>query len=214
MCMLTFPAIGVWKPGQILVSWVESSRPLIPEVEQIIDRTWQEAMGRPGIHLFDGPMCRLESFEVQGSRLHLNLSRTSYKAFLGTNMHHPELAGQYGQAVLANPVGLSGLLISGDGHVMMGRRNDKVAYYPARVHPFAGALEPRENLDVFSEILREFDEELSLSESELSELVCIGIAEDQSLRQPELIFLARAKPTRDQIESRLDPTEHRGVWTG
>lgn len=211
--MLKFLAIGVWRPGEISISWIESSRPVIDEVEQIIDRTWQKAIARPGIHLFDGPMCRMESFEAQDSRLRLSLSRTSYKVFYGTNMHHSELADRFGQSALANPVGLSGLLLTSDGHAVMGRRNEKVAYYPGRVHPFAGCLEPSENVDVFEEILREFREELSLSRDDLTELLCIGVAEDQSLRQPELIFLARAKQTRDEIQSRLDPAEHLGVWS-
>lgn len=210
--MLAFPLVDCFRPGQIQISWTDSSRPTIPEVEAVINREWANALSRPGIHLFDGPMCRMESFQASGGRLHLNLSRTSYRIFYGTNMHHPELADRHGQAILANSVGLSALLLSADGFAIMGRRNQKVAYYPGRVHPFAGCLEPGEKVDVFDEILREFREELSLSKPDFDELLCTGIAEDRSLRQPEIIFLARSKQTREQIESRLDPSEHVGIW--
>ena len=44
---------------------------------------------------------------------------------------------------LANPVGVSPALLSADNFLIMGRRNASVAYYPNRIHPFAGALEPR-----------------------------------------------------------------------
>lgn len=211
--MLKFPAIGVWKPGEIQISWVPSSRRIVPEAERIIDQTWQAAIARPEVHLFDGPMCRMESFTAREGEIRLNLSRTSYRVFYGTNMHHPELADAYGHEVMANSVGLSSLLLSSDGFAMMGKRNMKVAYYPGRVHPFAGCLEPGDKVDVFDEILREFREELSLGKSDLDELLCTGIAEDQSLRQPEMIFLARSTKSRIEIESHLDPAEHHGIWS-
>lgn len=210
--LLEFPARGLWQPGQIKIAWVADSRPIIPEIEALIDATWAAEIKRPGIHLFDGPMCRFEGATVSSDSIQLSLSPTTYRPFLGTNLHHPELAKKYGPNALVNPVGLSGLLLSSDGFAMMGRRNEKVAYFPGRVHPFAGCLEPNEPLDVFDDIRREFREELSLENADIESIVCLGIARDCSLGQPELIFLARSKRSRQQIESRLDPGEHSGVW--
>src|SRR5262245_30943258 len=153
--MLRFPAIGVWRAGQVHVGWTQSTRPIISEVEQLIDVAWDEKMRRPGIHLFDGPMCRLESLDAREGDMRLTFSRTSYKPFMGTNLTNPHLADRFGQGVLANPVGLSALLISSDGFLMLGKRNDSVAYYPGRVHPFSGALEPSDPLDIFADIRRE-----------------------------------------------------------
>ena len=34
------------------------------QVEQQIERAWRAAMARPGIQLFDGPMCRLEGLDI------------------------------------------------------------------------------------------------------------------------------------------------------
>jgi hypothetical protein len=211
--MLTFPAIGTWSPEQIHVSWTASTRPSIPEVEQLIDGAWRETLQRPGIHLFDGPMCRLESLDAHEGAMHLRFSRTSYKPFLGTNLTNAHLADKYGSEALANSVGLSALVISSDDFVMLGRRNDRVAYYPGRVHPFSGALEPRDDLDVFDDIRRELREELSLGEDGIEQLICAGIAMDMSIRQPEMIFVVRALRTRQQIESQLDAGEHRGTWS-
>jgi 8-oxo-dGTP pyrophosphatase MutT (NUDIX family) len=210
--MLTFPAIGIWRPGEITTSWRESSRRIIPDVEQIIEETWAAAMSRPGIHLFDGPMCRLESLERRGDHLHLTLSPTSYKIFVGTNLTQSELADAHGHQILANPIGLSTALISSDGFLMLGRRNGRVAYYPNRVHPFAGCLEPSENLDVFDDALRELKEELSLQRQDNAEIVCTGIAEDLTLRQPEICFAATSTKSARQIESQLDAEEHAGIW--
>src|SRR3954470_11251158 len=119
--MLSFPAVGAWRPGQILVSWKPNTRPIVAEVEQQIERAWRAAMARPGIQLFDGPMCRLESLDILPNRtMHLTLSPASYKPFLGTNMTNPRLADKYGHKVLANPVGLSCVLISSDGFLLLG----------------------------------------------------------------------------------------------
>src|SRR5215213_5659168 len=188
--MLTFLQTGDWSPGDVAVEWVAPGRRVVPEVEAIIDRTWAEALARPGAHLFDGPMLRLERWTVApDGRLRLALSPTRYKPFFGTNMSHPELADRYGPAVLANPVGVSAALETADGFLLLGRRNAAVAYYPERVHPFAGALEPADGDDVFA-----------------------ALVEDRALRQPELIFLARGTLTRRDVESNLDRAEHRGTF--
>lgn len=205
--MLRFPLIDTFSPGEITIEWVPDSRPRLPEAEALIDAAWQQAAARPGVHLFDGPMCRLESFRAEPSRLTLLLSPTSYKPFLGTNLSHPELADRFGPSILANPVGVSSLLQTSDDILLLGRRNDSVAYYPSRIHPFAGSLEPRDD-DVFSAVRRELDEELSLADGDLKELVCAGIAEDLRIRQPELIFLAKTLRSKAEIESTLDEAEH------
>ena len=209
--MLTFHHTGDWPPGQVHATWVESSRPVIPEVEEMIERAWAEKSARPGIRLFDGPMCRLESWRVDGHGLHLALSPTSYKPFFGTNLSHPDLADRYGRAVLANPVGVSPALETADGFLLRGRRNDSLAYYPGRLHPFAGALEPGDR-DLFAAVRRELAEELGLGDEDVAEVRCTGVAEDRALRQPELIFRVRSVRTREEVERRVDRAEHHASW--
>ena len=215
--MLTFRHTGDWGPGDVDAAWVESTRPAVPEVEALIERAWSDAMARPGVHLFDGPMCRLERASVspqpQGRRLRLLLSPTSYKVFLGTNLTHPELAERYGPSILANPVGVSPALDTSDGFLLLGRRSGSVAYHPNRIHPFAGALEPADAGDVFAAVRRELREELSLEDADLTELRCTGLVEDAALRQPELIFRAHSRLTRARVEASVDRVEHRGIWS-
>lgn len=207
--MIDFRLIADFACGQVVTRWQGSSFALPAEVLHAIEQAWQRQSARPGVRLFDGPMCRLESFEVDESppRLTLVLSPTSYKPFVGTNLHNAHLAERYGLGALANPVGLSCGLIAADGFLMMGRRNNRVAYYPDRVHPFAGALEPPAD-DVFGEVLRELREELHLLPQHISEMRCLGIAEDRALHQPELIFTARSTLPRAAIEARLSDEEH------
>ncbi len=173
----------------------------------MIEREWARASARLREKLFDGPMCRLEEWTA-GEKVELVLSPTSYKLFLGTNLEHGELADRYGEEVLANAVGLSCALETADAWLLFGKRNDSVAYYPRRVHPFAGALE---GLDVFEEMMRELDEELSLKEEDVGEMWCLGMVEDLGLRHPELVFWVKSNRTKAEIEQGLDRTEHRGI---
>src|SRR6476619_7334639 len=100
-------------------------------------------------------------------------------------MTNPQLADRFGADVLANPVGLSTALETSDGFLLMGRRNERVAYYPGRLHPFAG-------------FRRELGEELSLDEPDVPLIRCTGIVEDVALRQPELIFRVECALTRKE----------------
>jgi len=206
-------AAGDWAPRQVAVAWsAASSRRIVPEVERAIDDVWRAAAARLGDKLFDGPMCRLERWLASPQRLELTLSRTSYRAFLGTNLFNAHLADVHGPEVLANPVGLSTALQTRDGYLLLGRRNDSVAYYPNRVHPFAGALEPHEPLDVFAEIRRELHEELHLTVPDVADIRCVGLVEDRALRQPELIFIASCARTKGELEAQLDRTEHHATY--
>ena len=206
--MVRFLATGDWGPSQIRVTSAPCGRRMVPEVERLIEEAWRSAQSRRGIKLFDGPMCRLESWQVEGDALRLAMSRTSYKPFFGTNLSHPELAEQYGREVMANPVGVSPALHTRDGFLLLGRRNTSVAYYPNRIHPFAGCLEPKDQCDPVATLYRELNEELGLSASELADVRCSGIAEDRTLRQPELIFRAEVSLTRGQLEARVHVEEH------
>ena len=105
--MLKFHFIGSWPPGSITCSWVPGTFHPTPPIQQAIDQTWDRLSARPGVDLFDGPMCRLEGYEVDDRQVRLRLSRTSYKPFVGTNMYNPQIAQELGPEALANPVGLS-----------------------------------------------------------------------------------------------------------
>jgi hypothetical protein len=206
--MLNFLAMGNWDSTQVRARPAESSRRIMQEVERIIDIEWEQSMRRPDVKLFDGPMCRLESYEASYTELRLALSRTNYKTFLGTNLTHREFGSKYGRDVMANPVGVSPALLCNDGYLLFGVRNATVAYYPNRLHPFAGSLDPRDQLDVFAAVRRELHEELSLTDEHIGEIRCTGIVEDIELLHPELIFMVNAKLSCAEIADRLDPQEH------
>ena len=192
--------------------FVQSTRTDIAASRAAIDSAWARMSADPDLHLFDGPMCRLESFQEQrtagGPRLRLDLSLTSYRIFLGTNLHGPP---DLSREAMANPVGVSPALETRDGFLLFGRRNARVAYYPHRLHPFSGSLEPPADgrpLDIFAECRRELAEELSVTADQVPQIVLLGIVEDEQIRHPELILHARTTLARRDFESRLNAAEH------
>jgi 8-oxo-dGTP pyrophosphatase MutT (NUDIX family) len=205
--MFSVLCLGDWPIGRVQTDWTASTRRLLPEVESAIEQAWQKAKAVPGTLLFDGPMCRMEQWTARPDRLHLKISPCGYKTFFGTNMSNP----QFGADVLANPVGLSAALCSSDGSLLFGRRNQNLAYYPGRIHPFAGTLEPHD-ADVFAAIRRELHEELSLAQSELTDQRCLGIVADDRLKQPEMVFAVDSKLSRSEIVSRLNTVEHKSAY--
>jgi 8-oxo-dGTP pyrophosphatase MutT (NUDIX family) len=205
--------VGHWRPDQVQGRIVASTWPDIAELEDLIDRTWRDAQSRGTIHLFDGAMCRLESVRRSADTLTLEMSQTSYKRFYGTNLTHPEVAARFGPRALARPAGVSAALISADQFLMLGRRNAAVAYYPNRLHPFAGSLEPDDQFDVFAAARRELNEELSLHADDVRDLILAGIVEDTRLGHPELIVVARCTLACNQIADQVHRGEHHDAWS-
>lgn len=200
---------GLWTEDRVHTRSVPSTRETVPAVERAIDEAWVATNKRPGVQLFDGPVCRLERFAVEADgSLRVDVSKTSYRVNIGTNFVNPHLADEHGPEVMANPLGVSAGLISADNFLIFGRRNGSVAYYPHRLHPFAGSLEVRDAINLFDDCRRELREEISLQAGEVASIELIGIVEDRKLRHPESIFRVRSTLTRDEIQAKVDPVEH------
>ena len=173
---------------------------------------WHDLKAQLGEKLFDGPMCRFEGFDPTPARPVLRVSRTSYRIFVETNLYGPPTLPD---AALARPIGVSVALETSDGHLALGRRGSGVAYYPNRVHPFAGSLEwpaDGEPIDPFADVRRELAEELDLAADEVVDLRLTGICEDRALRHPELTFAASTIATLAELRHRLDAAEHDAIF--
>ncbi len=206
---------GDWPAARLHTRFVASSHRLPPSCQEQVDDAWTTALAVPGVRLFNGALCRLEGYHADARGLALTLSRTTYKAYLGSNVHHGEWADRLGHGALANPVGTSIALCSSDGQLVFGLRSHRVALYPGHAHPFGGTMEvpePGSAVDLITEIARELEEEVALARSELDELRAIALAEDCVLRQPELVYAARTRLTAVEISARLDLEEHSACW--
>lgn len=211
--MLRFLLTADFRPGQVRTTRVPGTRRIVPEIEAHIDAAWAEVSQRPGVRLFDGPVCRFEGWRRFPDRLEIDVSRTSYRILTGTNFLNPHFADRYGPDVMGNSMGVSTGLLSADGHWLMGRRNQSVAYYPGRVHPFAGSIEVRDAIDIFDDAQRELREEIHLPPTAFADIVLHGLAEDTALRHPEAIFSCRSPHTLGQLIAAVDRDEHDGTWS-
>lgn len=209
--MLVLHDAGAWRERQITVRHVRSSRAEIPAIDRAIDVAWQHAIENLNPNLFDGPMSRLESWHRDGDSLLIALSQTTYKFFYGANLLDTQQLAGHGPEIFARPLGASAIILTRDQKLLLGQRNAKVAYNPNRLHPFGGAVEPGEALDLFNEIRRELHEELSLDGIHVTEIICTGLVEDMALRHPELTFLVQVDLPAAEISARLQMDEHDAV---
>ncbi|MBA3709483.1 MAG: hypothetical protein H0W83_11775 [Planctomycetes bacterium] len=205
-------ARGDWSSAAIRVRWTASTLRMPPEVDLLVERTWAEALRRPDITLFDGPLCRLEDWQCDQDGLVLTLSRTSYKIFFGTNGRNPQIADTHGPGAMANAVGSSAAVLTADGWLVFGRRSSTMALYPGCAHPFGGCLEPGDDLDVLRDLRRELAEEARLADADITDLRCLALAEDLTLRQPEVMCVATTGLIRSALDGRIEPAEHSGTW--
>lgn len=209
-------ACGDWPRQRLRTRWVASSHRLDASQREAVDDAWAVALAQPGVSLFNGAQCRLESWSAGAGGLTVALSRSCYRDYLGTNAAHPQWAERHGPGVLANPLGTSVALESGDGRLVFGRRGHAVALYPGQPHPFGGTLEPPEagsEVDLIAEMQREIEEEIGLAAGDLDGLRAIALTEDRRMRQPELVYAARCPLPCAAIERRLDLHEHSACWT-
>ena len=212
---LSIIALGDWPAERLHASLGASGLRLDADLLTTVNRVWADALTQRGVNLFDGPLCRLEKLTVDHHGLHLNLSPTSYRIFIGTNGRHPHWADTHGRHVMADAMGTSVALRSSDGILVFGRRSQRVALYPGFAHPFGGTMEPLPDgaaIDLLGEMRRELTEEVGITLNDLSDLRAIAVIEDRRLRQPELIYAAQTSLTADAISRRLDLHEHTDCW--
>lgn len=175
-----------------------TQRPYTPPAHLLpdIDAAWNAGLAH-GKHLFDGPMLRLDHWQTAPDALHLHLGHLSFKPFYALHMARPNLLPE-DERLRPNPLGISAVLRLADGRLVMGRRSRLVAYYPARIHPIAGAMEPRD-ANPFAAARREISEELHLTQPLPANAQLIALLRDPLLRQPEAVILLDSPLTADHI---------------
>ncbi len=193
-------AVGPFRRRDVLLTWTHQKRPSTAGVDRLIGRTWAKATNqarRTGKSIYDGRLCRLIDFSVAGQMLKLKAGPVSFQEFLGTNAAQPRLVRTVGLKVLANPLGVSAVVISGDGFILLGRRSDRVTWHGGMIHPVGGMVELRATgrpPNLFDAVLDELHQELGLAPPR-SGIICLGLVRDKSLLQPELIFRVKVRST-------------------
>jgi hypothetical protein len=206
---ISWLAVGDWTADRISTTWTGRTWMPSAAISSAVDERWTAAVQRGGRTLFDGPLARLDRCRLSGDRLHLDLSATSYRFFWGTNVSDPSLPDDD----RADPLGTSAVVLSADGHLILGRRSPSMALYPGRVHPFGGCVEGGARSDVLAETARELAEEVGLHADDLCDLRLLAVVRDHALAQPEALCLATTRLDRATTLSRLDAAEHSSAWS-
>lgn len=203
---------GRYEQAEVTAVRTAAPRRRHPVLEAEIGRIWEaeteEAEAR-GIRLYNGELARLSTWRSSQAALHLELGMTCYRDFVGTNLRQAARTVSLGQDHLADPLGVSMLLITHDGYLVLGLRNRRVAHFAGWIHMIGGMVERQDENDdgsfaLFSAIFREASEELMIESHELEQARVIGLVRDQSILQPELVFEASLSMSRDELQSRFD----------
>ncbi len=205
-------AFGEFPPGRVCVRWTESPRPSTPELEQLIEQSWQEALARSaqtGAILFNGKLVRWLGHPLEDGVLHIDPAPTDYREFVGTNLYNRHRLAEFGRGRFSNPIGTTATIVSDDGWLLYGRRGRRVAWHAGYLHTFGGALEVADiradgTIDPFAAVRRELHEELRLDDAHIADTICVGLIHDHEIWQPELLFETRVRLSRDGVLGRLD----------
>ncbi len=210
---------GRFSPQDIVVRWCDNPRTSNDEVDYLIEQTWKSELARARSgrrKLFNGKLARLIDCDVHDDRLALWVGQTSYKEFLGTNLRNPHLGESHGSQVLADALGVSGVVVTGDGFLVMGRRSERVVFYSGFIHPISGMTdappEPGASPDPLEVIIKELTEETGISPDRITRSVCLALIRDKETLQPELIFELAVEgdveSIRKSARSAVDSDEH------
>lgn len=206
-------AQGPFCDDQVRLTWHDDSPSVSEKVRALVAGIWSEEVKRAhreGRNLFNGRLVRYLGHRVSDGCLQIDVGPTDYAHFLATNVLNAHRAEEIGWEQFSCPMGTSTTLLTADGWLMVGRRNDRVAIHRGAVHTFSGGLEAGHRLDdgtfdVFANMRRELQEELNITKSNIVEMVCLGLICDRKVRQPELIFDTQVDLSSDEIMCRLDP---------
>ncbi|MHC5111632.1 MAG: NUDIX hydrolase [Planctomycetota bacterium] len=204
---------GRFDRSEVAISTTSSARKRHPVLEAGITRIWDAEVADAqvrGVRLYNGELARLAGIRSNQARLQLELGRTCYRDFMGTNLHQLGETLSYGEEYLANPLGISAVVLTSDGFLALGRRSMTVASHAGVLHAFGGMVETSDlgadgNFDVFGAMRRELQEELALNDAEILELAVVGLVRDRSMWQPELVFDASIQLTREALARRFHP---------
>jgi len=202
---------GQFAPGQLQVRWRDETRPPRAELDALVAKVWREqteASRQAGRLLYNGFMVRYLRHQVKDGILSIDGGSTDFANFLATNLLNWPRGEELGWEWFSNPIGSSALPITADGQLLLGRRNQRVAFHAGYVHVIGGGLEaadrrPDGTVDAFAAARRELLEELILAPEEIGEVVCLGMIRDPTIQQPELVFEAALHLTWDEVAERL-----------
>jgi predicted NUDIX family phosphoesterase len=179
--------------------------------QAIIDREWKIAIRRSkkiGAPLYNGDLYRLRSWRCSNKKLHIELSDTNYKEYVGTRSRR--YLKTHSIKDVANPLAVCACVITSDDKIIIGRRK-KVDVYENRLHVIGGFVDAKKDSveripKIFHAIKREIVEEIGIDAKELNVIRCLGLVYDKIVPHPEMTFLVTLNLPSSEVQSK-HPTD-------
>ncbi|MCD6329213.1 MAG: hypothetical protein J7M10_02485 [Candidatus Cloacimonetes bacterium] len=215
-------ASGVFPNTKLNILHTKRTLSYDKKISALIEKHWKQELKeaqKKNKLLFNGPIYRLENYEIKDDQLNVYVSETNFKELMGTNFYHPELADEYGKSSLSNAIALCTLLETDDENFVFVKRSSNVYFGEGLWHLFAGqfSIEKKENhtLSVFEVLYKELFEEGALTKDNIAHCVCLGLIRDSIYFKPELVFYTKtslsAKEVSEKICTAPDGYEHEEV---
>jgi ADP-ribose pyrophosphatase YjhB (NUDIX family) len=182
---------------------------LANERDELIARYFDS--GRPLLTDRNGSLpllYRLDGVDLDQTGLVIRTSETDYAEHLLTNVEHPEWRLERGPGVMAEAIGVSAVVQTSDGHVVLGRRSP-------RTHEGVGALHvipsghPHPPQTIRDALYAELRDELGLRPDELSDEVVTGVARALPSGKPEITARFVARVSLVEVFDRWTSAEER-----
>ncbi len=170
-------AIGPFDKHQIHIEYNPKHRLFSEEMKAFIESEWNETRKKyPG--MFDGPLYDLRNLHAKDDELHMVLSDTSYKTYVGTR--NEKFRTIFSAESAVNPLSVGTIVITSDEKCIIGVRGGHVDSYHGQYGTIAGYMEAgtdmTENLpDPFITMTRELEEESGVEPASIKQMVCLGL---------------------------------------
>lgn len=205
----TIEVAGPFRLDQVHAVWTAVERRTTPAIEAVVTEAWDarlaEAKARGGM-LWSAPMARLIDWAVEAGELTVRLGPTTYRDFVSTNVANPWIAERYGLTHLSDGCGVSALIRTADGQLVLQRRSEAVFEFPGLIAACGGALEPLTPSDPSTALpvqaRREVREELGIPDESLGAITLLGIGRTTDRHKPELVYLADTTKTWPDLRDR------------
>jgi len=204
-------ARGLYRPGQLAITYDPSLRmPLTPEIQQWMDRVWQEQLAlsrEQQFALYDAELFRLVSAEARpDGMLEIVLGDTTYKEF--STSRNPAYARGRARSALGNALAVCSVVETSDGYILYEKRR-KTALHSGRFHVIAGFFERVRDSDAvgqpdpFGAMRRELREETGIQASDIRAEYCLGAIYDLTSPHGELCFWTPLTISLAEVRTRV-----------
>lgn len=184
--------LGPFPRDRVVTRFDGPAMPSSPEIKRLIDAAWSRHVHESaelGQMLFIGQMARLTAWSVHDGTLEITFGPTDYRQFVGTNLTHPEIAATNGDDALANGTGITTVLRTSDGQLVVHRRSQRVFECPGCLDLCGGSLEPVGGVvDPFTRMEIELQEEMAIEREAIAAMRCLGLSRDGRTRKPEVLL--------------------------